>query len=313
MRLSYQIPLITGLVLIFTIVVNLIAFQSIADRKVSLYQSETRETVSIPDPDKLQAFTKLGELDADTQGEYQTALEELSTISTALQNISDHPELYIGSSGSSSSTSLSINTSSGKSQRLPLFALFDIQTFGQDTPEGRLVTGIVRELTLVNIVWLIIVYILYMLWVRSIFRPVERVTENIQRITENGEYTTLTYQKKDEFFPLISSINNLHKSLSIQEKIRSNFLSDLSHEIRTPITAVKCYLEAIEDGVMKLDTKTLHLFQNELDRLAQTTEEIMQFDRATHPMQTTIRVERISIRKTLTPLIQEYLPQCQKT
>lgn len=109
--------------------VNLVAFQSIAERKVAIYQDETQVAVSIPDPDKLQAFTKLGELDTDTQGEYKSALEELSTISTALQNISDHPELYIGSSGSSTSTSLSINTSSGKSPKLPLFALFNIQTF----------------------------------------------------------------------------------------------------------------------------------------------------------------------------------------
>ncbi|HBY74420.1 TPA: hypothetical protein DEG21_00585 [Patescibacteria group bacterium] len=38
-------------------------------------------------------------------------------------------------------------------------------------------------------------------------------------------------------------MNNLNKSLSLQEKIRSDFLSDLSHEIKTPITAVKCYIE----------------------------------------------------------------------
>jgi signal transduction histidine kinase len=43
--------------------------------------------------------------------------------------------------------------------------------------------------------------------------------------------------------PLVDMINNLNKSLSIQEKIRTSFLSDLSHEIKTPITAVKCYLE----------------------------------------------------------------------
>ncbi len=292
--------------------VNLVAFQKIADRKVAIYQDETQVIVSIPDPDKLQAFTQLSELDADTQWEYQSALEELSTISTALQNISNNPELYISASGSSSSTSLSINTSSEKDQKISLFRLFNMKTLGQDTPEGRLVTGIVRELIIVNLVWLIIVYILYMFWVRSIFAPVDRVTDNIRKITDNGEYTSLVYQKKDEFFPLISSINNLQKSLSIQEKIRSNFLADLSHEIRTPITAVKCYLEAIEDGVMKLDSGTLRLFQNELDRLTETTEEIMQFDRATHPVEKSIHVERISIRKILTPLIQEYLPQCQK-
>ncbi len=67
-------------------------------------------------------------------------------------------------------------------------------------------------------------------------------------------------------------INNLNKSLSIQEKIRSDFLSDFSHEVRTPITAVKCYIEGIEDGVIKMNTETVSLLKNELDRLADITE-----------------------------------------
>lgn len=312
MRLSYQIPLITGFVLVLTILVNLFAFQKIADNKVIIYQDEIALSSTNPDPDKLKAFTELWELDAETQEEYTAVLQELSVISTALQNISDNPELYVSASGSATSTSLSLGWSWSSKKSLPFFAIFNIRTLGEDTPEWRLVTGIIRELTLVNLSWLVFIYVLYMLWVRSIFSPVEKVTENIRNIAENGEYSSLKYNKKDEFFPLISAINNLHKSLSIQQKIRSNFLTDLSHEIRTPITAVKCYLEAIEDGVMKLDTKTLSLFQSELDRLASTTEEIMQFERTTHPMEKGIRVERFSIRKSLTPLIQEYLPQCQK-
>lgn len=312
MRLSYQIPLITGFVLVLTIIVNLVAFQNIADDKVLAYQQELENTVSSPDPEKLKAFTELSTLDDETREEYTAVLQELSIISTALQNISNNPELYVSASGSATSTSLSLWSNNQTTRSLPFFAIFNIRTLGEDTPEWRLVTGIIRELVLANIFWLIFVYVIYMLWVRSIFSPVEKVTENIRKITENGEYTSLQYSKKDEFFPLISAINNLHKSLSIQEKIRSNFLTDLSHEIRTPITAVKCYLEAIEDGVMTLDTKTLTLFQNELSRLASTTEEIMQFERTTHPMEKNIRVERFSVRKSIAPLIQEYIPQCQK-
>lgn len=95
MRLSYQIPLITGLVLMFTILVNLFAFQSIADDKVAIYQDEITQIVASPDPDKLKAFTELSTLDDETRAEYTTALQELSTISTALQNISNNPELYV--------------------------------------------------------------------------------------------------------------------------------------------------------------------------------------------------------------------------
>lgn len=163
-----------------------------------------------------------------------------------------------------------------------------------------------------NVLWLLFIYFLYMIWIRSIFAPIKKATENIRQITENGEYSNIYYTKRDEFFPLISSINNLHKSLSLQERIRSNFLSDLSHEIRTPITAVKCYLEAIEDGVMELDSRTITLFKTELDRLTETTEDILEFEHNTHSSERTIRVERFSVRKTILPLIQQYQPQLQK-
>lgn len=96
MRLSHQIPLITGLVLILTIVVNLVAFQSIADKKVIIYQKEIERTISAPDPEKLKAFTEFSTLDDKTRDEYNEVLNELSIISTALQNISDNPELYLG-------------------------------------------------------------------------------------------------------------------------------------------------------------------------------------------------------------------------
>lgn len=112
--------------------------------------------------------------------------------------------------------------------------------------------------------------------------------------------------------PLISTINNLHKSLSIQEKIRTEFLSDLSHEIRTPITAVQCYIEALEDGVMKFDKDTLPLLQSELSRLTSITAKIMDFESLTHDIFDQVKVERFSIRKITEEIMQEYIPQLQK-
>lgn len=87
---------------------NLFAFQNIADHKVITYQEEIVDNSSTPDPEKLKAFTELSELDPDIQEEYTAVLQELSVISTALQNISDNPELYISASGSATSTSLSL-------------------------------------------------------------------------------------------------------------------------------------------------------------------------------------------------------------
>jgi two-component system, OmpR family, sensor kinase len=80
-------------------------------------------------------------------------------------------------------------------------------------------------------------------WVNYSFRPIRAIIDNLSNIIYKKEYKNIVYKKKDEFHPLIEAINGLNKSLSLQEKIRSDFLSDLSHEIKTPITAIKCYLE----------------------------------------------------------------------
>ena len=163
-----------------------------------------------------------------------------------------------------------------------------------------------------NIVWLLSVLLGYFLWIRSIFRPIATITRTIQSIIDRKRYGTIRYTGANEFTPLISTINNLHKTLSIQEKLRADFLSDLSHEIRTPITAVKCYLEAIEDGAMQIDTDTLSLLQSELTRLTSITGRIMDFESLTHDIFDSVKVERFVLRRITEEIIQEYEPQLQR-
>lgn len=190
--------------------------------------------------------------------------------------------------------------------------LFNLRAFGEDTPEGQFVTGILSGLLYVNLAWFLLILVLYFFWIRSIFFPVQSIVENLERIIGGKNFSSIRYTKKNEFFPLIVTINNLHKALSIQEKIRSDFLSDLSHEIRTPITAVKCYLEGIEDGMMKLDKKTISLLQSELTRLTDITSRIMDYENLTRDTFDHIHVERFSVRSRTLPLIAEYEPQLEK-
>jgi hypothetical protein len=48
-------------------------------------------------PEKLQAVLDISTLPGSKQDEYKAVINELSTISTSLQNISDNPSLYIQS------------------------------------------------------------------------------------------------------------------------------------------------------------------------------------------------------------------------
>lgn len=163
-----------------------------------------------------------------------------------------------------------------------------------------------------NLVFLSIVTLAYYLWIRHVFAPVHLIIDRLNSYIDSSRFATIGYTRSDEFSPLVTTINSLYKSLRVQENIRSNFLSDISHEIRTPITAVRCYLEAIEDGMMSLDTKTVPLLQTELTRLTSITEQIMEYESLTHHVSDDVRVDRFDIRPLIEEMIYEYSPQLDK-
>ncbi len=321
MRLVYQIPLITTTLLILTIAVNVGGLSIFSDRGFSVYLSELEdERGTAPDPTLLKAFANIDKLDPDKQKEYSDIIGELSTISTALENISRNPNLYAGTGSSSiekagtgSATSI-IGLPQVESPSSYLINFLTHPTsISSDSPEGRFIINILRNILFLNIAWLIVVVIGYLIWMRRIFTPIDLVTENIEKIIEKWEYSSTRYIRKDEFLPLIDTINSLQKTLAIQEKIRSNFLSDISHEIRTPITALQCYLEAIEDGVMRMDEKLTPLLGKELTRLTDITGQIMAYESLTHNTFQDIRVERFLVPPLIEDIITEYSPQLLKT
>ncbi len=56
-------------------------------------------------------------------------------------------------------------------------------------------------------------------------------------------------QLGDEFDDLASAFNQMAQRLQAVETTRRQMLGDLAHEIRTPVSVLEAYLEAVEDGV----------------------------------------------------------------
>lgn len=112
MPLSYRIPLITGIILILTAIVNVASFQILSSRYFSIYISELADTATVdPDPEKLQALLQIAQLDTADQAEYFAILSEISNLSTSLENISKNPELYMSKIGNSGDTMVALPVS----------------------------------------------------------------------------------------------------------------------------------------------------------------------------------------------------------
>jgi signal transduction histidine kinase len=113
----------------------------------------------------------------------------------------------------------------------------------ENTPERVFLIKILTMLMSVNLVLISIILGITFLWTKFLFRATKDIEYGLSRLLDRKEYMPIEYKRRDEFEPLIHAVNSLSESLSIQEKIRSDFLSDFSHEIKTPITALKVYFE----------------------------------------------------------------------
>lgn len=83
-----------------------------------------------------------------------------------------------------------------------------------------------------------------------------------------------------EFTTLALSYNRLAEKLETTEATRRSMLSDLAHEMRTPLATIDAHLEAVEDGIRTLDEETLGIVRSSTVRLRRLAEDMAALSRA---------------------------------
>ncbi|MGN1318972.1 MAG: ATP-binding protein, partial [Lachnospirales bacterium] len=85
----------------------------------------------------------------------------------------------------------------------------------------------------------------------------------------------------DELAQLAESFNDMAKSLSETEKNKQEFLSNIAHDIRSPITSITGFLDAILDGTVPPEkiNKYLKIIKSETNRLNKLTNSILDLNK----------------------------------
>lgn len=134
----------------------------------------------------------------------------------------------------------------------------------------------------VSVIFIIILTaIILTLWIqKSVMRPLDKLTEATKRITDGDLDFTLEQMGKDEFGVLCTNFENMREKLkeSAEQRLQydlesKELIRNISHDLKTPVTAVKGYVEGIMDGVAntpeKMDKyiRTIYNKANDIDRL----------------------------------------------
>lgn len=116
---------------------------------------------------------------------------------------------------------------------------------------------------------------------RRLRRPLERLTEAAKGMAR-GRYDTRVpaMGAGAEVDDLAVAFNTMADRLEHTEDTRRRMLSDLAHEMRTPISVLTVYLEALQDGVTDWNETTGELVADQLGRLTRLVEDINDVSRA---------------------------------
>ncbi len=113
-----------------------------------------------------------------------------------------------------------------------------------------------------------------------IFRPMKAIISGV-RLLSTGDYkNTIVVKQNDEMGYLAETINYMASRLRETNEYQHKFISNVSHDFRSPLTSIKGYAEAIKDGVIPSDMQEryLDIILSETKRLTKLTQELLSLD-----------------------------------
>ncbi|MDR1077957.1 MAG: HAMP domain-containing protein, partial [Propionibacteriaceae bacterium] len=136
-------------------------------------------------------------------------------------------------------------------------------------------TSWLSVLTVASAVALVCAILVGVFFTRRLVRAFAGLHDASIRIAE-GDLTARIGQLPygSEFEAFRGAFNSMAQRLSQIERTRTQVLGDLAHEMRTPLSTLDAYLEAIADGVEPADASTVALLRQQTARLTRLATDI---------------------------------------
>ena len=123
------------------------------------------------------------------------------------------------------------------------------------------------------LVIIIISFIFIQIISKKVLSPVKKLSSVAQEYSKGNFNVKTEIKSQDEVGQLAVSMEYMADELSKLEQYRRDFISNISHDFRSPLTSIKGYVEAIKDGTIPVDKQDryLDIILNETQRLTRLT------------------------------------------
>ncbi|CAH0529727.1 ATP-binding protein [Vibrio hippocampi] len=105
------------------------------------------------------------------------------------------------------------------------------------------------------------------LLVRYLLQPLQALHKGTEAVEHGDLDYVVKRNSNDEIGEIIASFNQLTATLKQQKQMREQWLSDISHELRTPIAVLQGELEAMQDGIRPMNQKAIDSLHSQVRNL----------------------------------------------
>ena len=144
-------------------------------------------------------------------------------------------------------------------------------------------------------IWLLMLFVfgisIFFIWFTTI-RPTQRILRSVSAANQ-GEYNLPTNVKQnDELGTLDLELEYMREQLKNLDNYQKHFIANVSHDFRSPLTSIRGYAIAMQDGTIppELHGKYLDVITFEVDRLTKLTSNLLslnQFEQGGHHLDIT--------------------------
>jgi signal transduction histidine kinase len=144
----------------------------------------------------------------------------------------------------------------------------------RSAPEDRYLARTDIALGIAAAVMVGVALLLGALLARLITRPVRELTAAAERIAGGDLSQQVPVRSRDELGALAGQFNHMSADLARATRLRQQMTADVAHDLRTPLTVIAGYLEALRDQVLKPTPERFAMMHDETQLLLRLADDL---------------------------------------
>ncbi len=173
----------------------------------------------------------------------------------------------------------------------------------------------------INLKWLILTVVISIVVAFIVFfvsqlilAPLKNILETIQKISEGQLHQRIELGGKNEYTEIADAINNMTEQLEQVESSRQEFVSNVSHELKTPLSSIKVLSESIllqEEMPTEMYREFLQDINSEVDRMTNIVNDLLALVKLDH-REAALNIKETDVNKMIQDIMKRLYPLAEK-